>query len=51
MEIPMDDITNIDINPMSSIPCKTIQCLFSMDEIIEDIDKSTVFHRVWRDKM
>ncbi len=31
MERPMDGIINININPMSSIPGKTIQYFFSMD--------------------
>ncbi len=39
MEKPMDGIINIDVNPMTSIPCKGIQYLISMD----DIDKGDHF--------
>ena len=36
MEKPMDDIINIDVNPMSSIPWKGIRYLISMDDIDKD---------------
>ena len=39
----MDGIINVDINPMSSIPCKGTQNPISMEDIIDDIDKGDNF--------
>ncbi len=43
MEIHMEGIINIVVNPMSSIPCKGTQYSISMEDIIDDIDKDDNF--------